>query len=339
MLERDGSVLNCLMPRTFAAFAIVAMSLGVLLSSATPAAAQSGCASRAANTIYWGDGYEAQVLPGDGLNLRAGPGISCSIIDALSYGDPLVVVGDSIWHDGYEWAPVSTYLGDGFVWAAELGAPGSVVGATRVPVLMYHRINDAPAEYEVTVDRLYQQMDWLASNGYTSVTPSDLLAAIDSGVPLPPKPVMLTVDDGFVSTMTFASVFAEYGFRGSYFLPNEATWRLTDGDIAYLAQIGEVCGHTVDHADLSSLSVDGQWYEVSANKTWLEGIIGAPISCFAYPYGAYDGATTDIVAGSGYAIAFDAWDGAADITTLNRYHIPRIEVSGFMSLDEFAASL
>jgi peptidoglycan/xylan/chitin deacetylase (PgdA/CDA1 family) len=332
-------VLNRLIFRMIATFAVLAMCGGALFAPAAPAAAQSGCASRAANANYWGDGYEAQVLPGDGLNLRSGPGITCSIIDALPYRAYVLVVGDSIWQDDYEWVPVSTDLGDGFVWAAELGEPGSVVGATRVPVLMYHRLNDAPAEYEVTVDNLYQQMDWLVSNGYTSITPSDLIAAIDQGVPLPPKPVMLTVDDGFISTMTFAAVFAEYGFRGSYFLPNEAASRLSDGDIAYLTQVGEVCGHTVDHADLSALSVDGQWYEVSANKDWLEGIIGAPISCFAYPYGAYNGATTDIVAGSGYAIAFDAWDGAADLTDINRYHIPRIEVSGFMTLDDFIASL
>jgi peptidoglycan/xylan/chitin deacetylase (PgdA/CDA1 family) len=315
------------------------VSAGLALGPAESVTAVSACDAAASQVVFWEDGYEAQVLPGDGLNLRAAPGIGCSIIDALPYGASVVVVGDSIWQGDYEWVPVSSYLGDGFVWVDELGAPGTVAGATRVPILMYHRLNDAPAEYEVTVDNLYQQMDWLASNGYTSVTPSDLLAAIDAGVPLPPNPVMLTVDDGFISTMTFASVFAEYGFRGTYVLPNEATWRLTDGDIAYLAQIGQVCGHTVDHADLSSLSVDGQWYEVSANKTWLEGIIGAPISCFAYPYGAYNGATTDIVAGSGYAIAFDAWDGAADITGLDRYHVPRIEVSGFMTLDEFAASL
>jgi peptidoglycan/xylan/chitin deacetylase (PgdA/CDA1 family) len=151
---------------------------------------------------------------------------------------------------------------------------------------------------------------------------------------------MLSVDDGFVSTMTFAAVFAAYGFRGSYFLPNEAAWRLSDGDIAYLAQIGEVCGHTVDHANLPALSPDGQWYEVAQNKAWLEGIIGQPVTCFAYPYGAYDGTTTDIVAEAGFAIAFDAWGGVAPLDgSVSRYHLPRIEVASWMTVDDLAASL
>ncbi|MGH2560040.1 MAG: polysaccharide deacetylase family protein [Thermomicrobiales bacterium] len=70
-----------------------------------------------------------------------------------------------------------------------------------------------------------------------------------------------------------------------------------------------MCGHTVDHANLAALSLDDQWYEVLQNKIWLEGIVGQPVTCFAYPFGAYNWATTDVVAGSGYAVAFDAWGG------------------------------
>jgi peptidoglycan/xylan/chitin deacetylase (PgdA/CDA1 family) len=217
----------------------------------------------------------------------------------------------------------------------EAAAPG----ATSVPILMYHRINEYPAQYEITVETLYQHVSWLAANGYTSVTPSDLIAAIDYGVALPPKPVMLTVDDGFISSMTFAAVFAEYGFRGTYFIPNEAQPRLGEGNIAYLAQVGEICGHTVDHADLSWLSPDDQWYEVYQNKVWLEAVTGQTITCFAYPYGAYNWATTDIVAGSGYALGFNAWGGIAPLDGLDRYHVPRIEVSGWTTVDDLAAAL
>ncbi|MGH2560039.1 MAG: hypothetical protein ACRDJH_13315 [Thermomicrobiales bacterium] len=156
--------------RVLIAISSLALFGGTLLGagSAKEVAARGGCDEAAARAIYWAEGYEAQVM-----------------------------------------------TGDGFVWTSGLGAPGSVVIPTSVPVLMYHRINDYPAQYEITVDALYQQMNWLAANGYNSVTPADLIAAIDYGVPLPPNPFMLTVDDGFVSTFTFAAVFAEYGFRGT----------------------------------------------------------------------------------------------------------------------------
>ena len=43
---------------------------------------------------------------------------------------------------------------------------------------------------------------------------------------------------------------------------------------------GEVCGRTATHADLSRLDAAGQ--------RALEAIVGHPVRCSAYPYGAFD---------------------------------------------------
>ena len=40
------------------------------------------------------------------------------------------------------------------------------------------------------------QLDWLLANGYTTILPGDLAAHWDYGTPLPPKPVIITFDDG-----------------------------------------------------------------------------------------------------------------------------------------------
>jgi peptidoglycan/xylan/chitin deacetylase (PgdA/CDA1 family) len=75
-------------------------------------------------------------------------------------------------------------------------------------------------------------------------------------------------------------------------------------------------------------------------RVHAKGIIGQPVTCFAYPYGAYDGTTTDIVAEAGFAIAFDAWGGVAPLDgSVSRYHLPRIEVASWMTVDDLAASL
>lgn len=295
---------------------------------ARPAAAAS-CAEAASWTTpdAWWD--EESVVDGP-LNVRTGPGLDCEIITELPTGSFLAITGAAVTNDGYDWVPVSTSAGDGFAWLGGIGPAGAA--ATDVVVLMYHRINDNPGDYEVSPQQLADQLDWLASNGYTAITPSDLLAAIDEGAWLPPKPVILSIDDGFVSSIGFANALAPYGFRGTYVLPNQATWRLSDGNIAWLASVGEVCGHTVDHADLSVLSSDDEWYEIATNKAWLESITGVPITCFAYPYGSYQADTAGIVAAAGYQIALDAVGGVQPLDGgLDRWHIKRINAPSFPS--------
>lgn len=49
-----------------------------------------------------------------------------------------------------------------------------------------------------------------------------------------------------------------------------------------LATIG---GHTVTHPELTRLSEEGAYQEMSANKVFLEDICQRPVSHFAYPYG------------------------------------------------------
>jgi peptidoglycan/xylan/chitin deacetylase (PgdA/CDA1 family) len=201
---------------------------------------------------------------------------------------------------------------------------------------MYHDIGDAIDRYRVAPWQLEQQLIWLRDNGYTSITPRDLVANIDTGAPLPPRPVILSVDDGWASSLVFRDLLAAYGFKGTYFLPNYA--ELAPETIWELNQYGEVCGHTVSHQFLNQLSYEGQVYEVGANKAWLDSILGTSTTCFAYPFGSYSEVTTQVVADSGYRIAFDAWNGIQYFDgSLNRWHVNRIEVSGFFDLATFAA--
>lgn len=319
--------------------AVVVFTL-ILALGAGPAARPAAAAScaEAASWTTPGAWWDPQVVVDGPLNLRTGPGLRCRVVAALPQGVAVAVTGYAVTNGGYDWVPVSTDWGDGFVWLGGIGYGGAT--ATEVPVLMYHRINDNPGDYEVSPWTLTQQLDWLAANGYTAITPSDLAAAIDYGTPLPPKPVILSIDDGFVSSLGFANALAPYGFRGTYVLPNQASWRLSDADIAWLASTGEVCGHTVDHADLSTLSPDEQWWEIANNKAWLEGIIGAPVTCFAYPYGSYGPDSAGIVAAAGYAIALDAVGGVQPLDgSIDRWHIRRINAPSYPTAVDLAWAL
>ena len=44
----------------------------------------------------------------------------------------------------------------------------------------------------------------------------------------------------------------------------------------------------MSHENLSTLSYDDQYYQIVENKKYLEKILGNEITCFAYPFGAYE---------------------------------------------------
>lgn len=271
----------------------------------------------------------------DAVNLRVGPGLGCAIISRLTAGTPVQVRGKAVTQDNETWLPVSTPLGDGYIVEAGYAPPGSWEQPVAVAVLMYHDINDNYNRFVVAPWQLEQQLIWLRDNGYTSITPRDLIANLEHGAPLPPRPVILSVDDGWASTRNFRNLLTAYGFKGTYMLPNYA--ELTPEEIYELNQIGEVCGHSVSHPFLDQLGWDGQWYEIAENKAWLDSITGESTTCFAYPFGAFNEITTQIVIDVGYQIAFHAWDGLQYFDYMDRWHITRIEVSGEWDLSTFAA--
>lgn len=272
----------------------------------------------------------------DVVNLRSGPGLGCSVIAELNAGAPVTIVGVAVEADGETWLPVSTPSGDGYIYQDGYAPPGSWVQPSAVAVLMYHDIGDYIDRFRVAPWQLEEQLIWLRDNGFTSITPRDLIANIDYGMPLPARPVILSVDDGWASVRIFRDLLAAYGFEGTYFLPSYA--QLAPEEIWELNQVGEVCGHSASHQFLDQLSWDAQWYEVAANKEWLDSILGTSTTCFAYPFGSYSAATTDVVSSAGYQIAFDATYTVQYLDgSLNRWHVQRIEISGFLDLPTFAS--
>lgn len=76
----------------------------------------------------------------------------------------------------------------------------------RVPIIMYHSILKSAkvqTKYIVTPAQLEQDMLWLKNNGYTTVFIEDLINYVYDGVDLPPKPVVLTFDDGYYNNLTY----------------------------------------------------------------------------------------------------------------------------------------
>lgn len=92
--------------------------------------------------------------------------------------------------------------------------------AQRLPVLMYHHFDqEVPDGTVVSPGRFREQMTALRDAGYHTVTLAQVLNYVDGGAPLPEKPVLITMDDGYTSNLTEAApVLEELGMCATVFV-------------------------------------------------------------------------------------------------------------------------
>ena len=69
--------------------------------------------------------------------------------------------------------------------------------AVKVPVIMYHSVlKNTNNKFTVTPDAIEKDLKYLSDNGYTTIVTKDLIDYVYNDVELPPKPIILTFDDG-----------------------------------------------------------------------------------------------------------------------------------------------
>ncbi|MGB6607235.1 MAG: hypothetical protein WBF28_05460, partial [Atribacterota bacterium] len=70
---------------------------------------------------------------------------------------------------------------------------------TIIPILAYHNFTkDEGSSYDMNIVEFEKQMNYLAIHNYSVISLSELLAGLRTGQ-LPPKPIAITIDDGFKS--------------------------------------------------------------------------------------------------------------------------------------------
>lgn len=109
--------------------------------------------------------------------------------------------------------------------------------------------------------------------------------------------VALTFDDGpGTYTPQILSVLSDYGVTATFFEIGENAAAHPDY-VKQIAAAGHEFGdHTYTHPDLTKLSYDGQYDEISKAKQTIESISGASVRYFRPPYGSYNADTDKVVA-------------------------------------------
>ena len=209
--------------------------------------------------------------------------------------------------------------------------------ATRVPVLCYHNIDYSGAGYAVTPELLDAQCTWLSTNGYTPISVFQLLSAFTSGAVLPANPVLLTNDDGWSSSVTFAQTLGAHGMTGNYFINNYSP--LSAADILLLAQNGPVQAHTANHQFMSQLDPATQSAEIVNNQAYISGITGQPVQFLAWPFGDVSPSAIQTAKDAGILAAFGLGGAPCYVGASDLYAIPRIMMDASDTLDTFASKV
>lgn len=212
-----------------------------------------------------------------------------------------------------------------------------------VPILEYHVLGRP--QTEVPYPELYvprasfrKQMDWLDQQGYEAVTLEAVEEAWYHGGTLPPKPVVISFDDGYRPQYTFAlPTLREHGWPGLLNLKAEGSDLYESNVEAMLAAGWELAAHTINHSDLTTLEGEALEEEVAGSRKILQREYGAPVKNFCYPAGRFDEATIAAVEAAGYVGATTEIPGFA--TKGHPYELARIEVLGSWTVGDLASAL
>jgi peptidoglycan/xylan/chitin deacetylase (PgdA/CDA1 family) len=202
-----------------------------------------------------------------------------------------------------------------------------------VPVLNYHSVGEAASDYVVPVAAFEQQLDWLATEGFRTISLHDLAESRAGRSVLPSRAIILTFDDGRSDAVKVVlPSLRKRGMRATFFIitgrvgePGFLTWE----EVRALAAAGmEIGSHTRTHPRLPDLADDAAEKELKDSKSRLEAEIGRPVEVLAYPYNALRSHTESVAAAAGYRVAVaGSAHGGSDLLRLRRF-----PVNGFTSL-------
>lgn len=236
-------------------------------------------------------------------------------------------------------------------WTMPLPSLKPQPSTATVPILYYHRVQRVPKEfatwtparqraflmYDALPAAFSAQLDWLTLHRYTTILPRDLAAYWDLGVPLPPKPVILTFDDGFGSWAgTVLPALQSHGMVAEFYLTLDAiaSGGIRWSDVRRLAEAGNgIGGHDVHHVQLAGIpgrrpaTPARMWSEIVRIRAEIAAHVGVPPDSMAYVGGGYDATLEALVQKAGYTTARTIQRGIVQ-TESRRYRMRVVRIGG-----------
>lgn len=213
------------------------------------------------------------------------------------------------------------------------------VRSINVPVLLYHYVRELPVNdpigvtLSVTPAAFGQQLAFLLEKGYSPISLQQFSGALFAGQTLPPKPVLLTFDDGTadVATTVFP-ILQAYGVPATVFVV--AGFVDTAGYISWTqlqalnrSPLISIGSHGLNHVSLTALDSDVANRQLSLSRNYLRAAVSQAIPAVAYPNGAFTSRTIDGVIQAQYSLGFTTQRGT--IHSSDRpFELARIRAGG-----------
>jgi peptidoglycan/xylan/chitin deacetylase (PgdA/CDA1 family) len=175
--------------------------------------------------------------------------------------------------------------------------------ALLVPIVAYHRVVEKPTNVlDVTPKRLKEHFQFFKESGYTPITASQLLNWRDNPAAFPPKPLVITFDDGPLSNYTQVfPLLKKYDWAATFFIypkviTENSKTQLTWGQLREMAAAGmDIQSHTLTHPFLTDKKAAGalrysKWLkqELRESRRILQEQLRREVNLIAYPYGFYN---------------------------------------------------
>ena len=196
-------------------------------------------------------------------------------------------------------------------------------------VLMYHAVGepvvgDRNNIYSISKQLLSQHFAEISEYTNTPVASREDTAELF---------VSVTFDDGYKSFLTEVVPLAEtyqipiHVFISREFILQGGPIYLSESDVTSLAahQLVTIGVHGNQHRDLTLISDDEVYSELSVARDWLEQLTGHKASTLSYPYGRVSQRVAQIAADVGFEQGFTSRYGVQSTAT-NHMLVPRIDV-------------
>lgn len=219
-----------------------------------------------------------------------------------------------------------------------------------IPILMYHQVDVEPPKGSsmrglvVSPGAFARQMAAMSLLGFQGKSMGDLLPYLNGTKR--GKVFGITFDDGYENNLRCAlPVLRRHGFSSTcYVVANQVgktnSWDMERGVVqvplmnaqqlqAWVDAGQEVGSHTLNHANLETLSAPEQAIEIIQSKTQLEALVvqKAGVQHFCYPYGGLNKTAVQHVKTAGYLTATTTVRGRAVHGQSDDLLLPRVLVS------------
>ena len=232
----------------------------------------------------------------------------------------------------------------------------------RIPIILYHRlVSRAAVEQGLVPDnemiwvsydtRFAEQMRYLHAAGFTTLDMDDYLQVRAGRLPIPAKPVIVTFDDGYLSTYTMGfPVLRSLGQKAVVFVapePSQVDQEAVKGVDGFLngEQMRELASHgvsvqshTLTHCILSELPDGDASRELTESRVRIAEMTGAAVEHIAIPCSGYSRRVWKLTKAAGYKTACCNNKGSSNGWS-DPLALPRIVIERDMTVEEFAQAL